>query len=156
MLLMVRELGQGGTERQLTEIARALNRARFQPHVGCFRPQGIRGEELRRAGVPVVGSNDEIQYSEGHKYVTLVYQIEQGLTRLLWVRRNAPSHPSRASSPSLEKRPLRLVRPLVRSFRLAFYIWQYKWPSAATLELSTLILAPDSTCKMSVYPRSFK
>ena len=54
VLLMVRELDQGGTERQLTEIAKALDRSRFQPHVGCFRPEGMRGEELRRAGVPVV------------------------------------------------------------------------------------------------------
>jgi len=29
---------------------------------------------------------DEIQYAKGHKYLTLVYQIDQGLTRLLWVR----------------------------------------------------------------------
>ncbi len=28
---------------------------------------------------------DEIQWSRGHKYVTLVYQIEDGLKRLLWI-----------------------------------------------------------------------
>jgi transposase len=28
---------------------------------------------------------DEIQYAKGHKYLTLVYQIDAGLTRLLWV-----------------------------------------------------------------------
>src|ERR1700682_5204091 len=28
---------------------------------------------------------DEIQYSKGHKYLTLVYQIDIGITRLLWV-----------------------------------------------------------------------
>jgi transposase len=28
---------------------------------------------------------DEIQYAKGHKYLTLVYQIDVGLTRLLWV-----------------------------------------------------------------------
>jgi transposase len=28
---------------------------------------------------------DEIQYAKGHKYLTLVYQIDHGLTRLLWV-----------------------------------------------------------------------
>ena len=28
---------------------------------------------------------DEIQYSKGHKYLTLVYQIDAGLIRLLWV-----------------------------------------------------------------------
>jgi transposase len=30
---------------------------------------------------------DEIQYAKGHKYLTLVYQIDQGLIRLLWVGR---------------------------------------------------------------------
>jgi len=54
VLLMVRELGLGGTERQLTEIARALDRARFEPHVGCFRPEGMRGDELRASNIPVV------------------------------------------------------------------------------------------------------
>jgi transposase len=28
---------------------------------------------------------DEIQYAKGHKYLTLVYQIDQGFIRLLWV-----------------------------------------------------------------------
>jgi transposase len=28
---------------------------------------------------------DEIAYAKGHKYLTLVYQIDQGMTRLLWV-----------------------------------------------------------------------
>ena len=28
---------------------------------------------------------DEIQYANGHKYLTLVYQIDIGITRLLWV-----------------------------------------------------------------------
>ncbi len=28
---------------------------------------------------------DEIQYAKGHKYLTLVYQIDSGSTRLLWV-----------------------------------------------------------------------
>lgn len=36
-------------------------------------------ESIRAIGV------DEIQYAKGHKYLTLVYQIDQGLTRLLWV-----------------------------------------------------------------------
>ena len=31
---------------------------------------------------------DEIQYGKGHKYLTLVYQIEEGLRRLLWVGRD--------------------------------------------------------------------
>jgi glycosyltransferase involved in cell wall biosynthesis len=51
---MARELHIGGTERQMTETAKAIDRSLFEPHVGCFRPAGIRGDELRDAGVPVV------------------------------------------------------------------------------------------------------
>ncbi len=54
VLLLVRELHQGGTERQMTEVALGLDRARFEPHVGTFRPQGMRGDELRAAAVPIV------------------------------------------------------------------------------------------------------
>ena len=54
VLLMVRGLGLGGTERQLVEIALGLDRGKFEPHVGCFRPDGVRGDELRAAGIPVV------------------------------------------------------------------------------------------------------
>src|SRR5439155_17663370 len=38
-------------------------------------------ESIRAIGV------DEIQYAKGHKYLTLVYQIDLGITRLLWVGR---------------------------------------------------------------------
>jgi glycosyltransferase involved in cell wall biosynthesis len=54
LLLLCRELGLGGSERQLAEAARSLDRSRFAPHAGCFRPEGMRGDELRRGGVPVV------------------------------------------------------------------------------------------------------
>jgi transposase len=42
-------------------------------------------ESIRAIGV------DEIQYAKGHKYLTLVYQIDQGLTRLLLGRQG--THP---------------------------------------------------------------
>src|ERR1035441_1445732 len=54
VLLLVRELGVGGTERQLVETARFLQRERFIPHVGCFRPEGPRRVDLERAGVPIL------------------------------------------------------------------------------------------------------
>jgi len=54
ILLLVRELGIGGCERDLTKIASGLDRQRFQPHVGCFHPEGLRTAELRAAGVPIV------------------------------------------------------------------------------------------------------
>jgi L-malate glycosyltransferase len=47
-------LDLGGSERQLAEIAKTLDRSRFMPHVGCFRPQGMRAAELAAAGVPIV------------------------------------------------------------------------------------------------------
>ena len=42
---------------------------------------------------------DEIQYSKGHKYLTLVYQIDLGVTRLLWIGKEERSNPFRDSSP---------------------------------------------------------
>src|SRR6516162_4979375 len=53
VLLMARELDSGGCERDLTRFAKAVNRERFEPHVACFRPGGLRFEELKAAGVPV-------------------------------------------------------------------------------------------------------
>jgi glycosyltransferase involved in cell wall biosynthesis len=54
VLLLVRALGIGGSERQLVETARFLQRERFAPHVGCFRPDGLRRADLERAGVPIL------------------------------------------------------------------------------------------------------
>src|SRR5215467_10972574 len=66
VLLMVRELGIGGTERQLVETARFLSRERFIPHVGCFRPDGPRRAELESAGIPILHLP---LYSPGSKVV---------------------------------------------------------------------------------------
>ncbi len=54
ILLMVRELGVGGTERQVVETARFLQGGRFIPHVGCFRPDGLRRQDLELAGIPIL------------------------------------------------------------------------------------------------------
>jgi L-malate glycosyltransferase len=54
ILLMVRGLGQGGTERQLAETAKSLDRKLFTPYVGCFSAGGMRSVELSAAGVPVL------------------------------------------------------------------------------------------------------
>jgi transposase len=43
------------------------------------------GLEHRKLGqIDAIGV-DEIQYAKGHKYLTMVYQIDIGITRLLWV-----------------------------------------------------------------------
>src|SRR5271167_626015 len=54
VLLMVRELGIGGTERQLVETARSLQRDRFMPHVGCFRPDALWRRDLDLASIPIL------------------------------------------------------------------------------------------------------
>jgi glycosyltransferase involved in cell wall biosynthesis len=54
ILLMVRELGIGGCERDLTKVAIGLDRSRFEPHVGCFISEGLRSGELRAHGIPIV------------------------------------------------------------------------------------------------------
>jgi L-malate glycosyltransferase len=53
VLLVAQELSQGGSERQLAETAKALDRRRFTPHVAVFRAGGMRYEELERLGIPL-------------------------------------------------------------------------------------------------------
>ena len=52
ILLTVRELNLGGIERDVTQIAMKIDRSRFEPHVASYQSEGMRFEELRRAGVP--------------------------------------------------------------------------------------------------------
>jgi len=52
VLLTVREMDYGGIEHDVTQIALRIDRSRFEPHVASYKAEGIRFEELRRAGVP--------------------------------------------------------------------------------------------------------
>ncbi|MBZ5662465.1 MAG: glycosyltransferase family 4 protein [Acidobacteriia bacterium] len=54
ILLTVRELNLGGIERDVTQIALNIDRTRFAPHVASYRSEGMRLEELRAAGVPLL------------------------------------------------------------------------------------------------------
>jgi glycosyltransferase involved in cell wall biosynthesis len=54
VMLTIRALGAGGTERQLTELALALDPAVFTPHVACIDSTGFRADELRRHGIPIL------------------------------------------------------------------------------------------------------
>jgi glycosyltransferase involved in cell wall biosynthesis len=54
VLITVRELDQGGIERDVAKIATHLDRERFDPHVMTYWAHGFRYDELREAGVPVV------------------------------------------------------------------------------------------------------
>jgi glycosyltransferase involved in cell wall biosynthesis len=54
VLLMVRELNQGGCERDLAKLAKTIDRSKFTPHAGCFSAMGVRVQEVQEAGVPIV------------------------------------------------------------------------------------------------------
>ncbi|HSR09272.1 MAG TPA: glycosyltransferase family 4 protein [Bryobacteraceae bacterium] len=54
VLLMVRALELGGSERQMADLARALDKSEFEVHVGCFHDDGFRAQELRQAGIPIL------------------------------------------------------------------------------------------------------
>jgi glycosyltransferase involved in cell wall biosynthesis len=55
ILLLVRELGHGGCERDTTKLAIALKDTCFEPHVGAFHEEdGFRAAELKAAGIPVL------------------------------------------------------------------------------------------------------
>jgi glycosyltransferase involved in cell wall biosynthesis len=53
-MLLCHSLGIGGSERQLTETAKALDPARFDVHVGAFHTTGLRAGELDAKGIPVI------------------------------------------------------------------------------------------------------
>jgi glycosyltransferase involved in cell wall biosynthesis len=54
ILLLARALDAGGSERQLAETAKALRGNGWDVHAGCFHDSGLRAQELRDAGIPVV------------------------------------------------------------------------------------------------------
>lgn len=54
VLLLAQSLGLGGSERQLSLIARHLDPSAFVPHVGCMRLEGVRIREIEAASVPIV------------------------------------------------------------------------------------------------------
>ncbi len=54
ILLLTRSLGEGGTERQVAELARSFDSKRFTAHVGCTVGGGFRAEELRQSGIPIL------------------------------------------------------------------------------------------------------
>jgi glycosyltransferase involved in cell wall biosynthesis len=87
IVLMARALGAGGTERQVTETAVALDRRLFQPLVACFDTRGVRAEELRRAGVPI------FEFPVRSFRTPRAAQVAWQFTRWLRARRIALLHP---------------------------------------------------------------
>lgn len=54
IVLVVRELGSGGIERDVAKLALGLDRNRFTCFVAAYQPEGVRAKELKAAGVPVM------------------------------------------------------------------------------------------------------
>jgi transposase len=99
--VVVEEVPWGAGKRTLTRaymlfLARWARRLSWKETAAAFRTSWDKvfdavehvvtfGLEQRTLGpIDAIGV-DEIQYSKGHKYLTLVYQIDLGVTRLLWV-----------------------------------------------------------------------
>jgi transposase len=100
-IVAVEEVPWGDGKRTLTKaymlfLARWARRLSWKETAAAFRTSWDKvfdavehvvtwGLEHRTLGqIDAIGV-DEIQYSKGHKYLTLVYQIDLGVTRLLWV-----------------------------------------------------------------------
>jgi transposase len=99
--VVVEEVPWGNGKHQLTNaymlfLARWARRLSWKETAEAFRTSWDKvcdavehvvmfGLEYRTLGqIDAIGV-DEIQYAKGHKYLTLVYQIDLGVTRLLWV-----------------------------------------------------------------------
>jgi transposase len=54
---------------------------------------------------------DEMQYAKGHKYLTLVYQIDPGITRLPWVGKERTNNPADSSGLQPGLHPVMGPRP---------------------------------------------
>ena len=100
-MVVVEEVPWGDGKHTLTKVymlflARWARRLSWKETAECFRTSWEKvfdavehvvswGLEHRTLGqIDAIGV-DEIQYAKGHKYLTLVYQIDIGVTRLLWV-----------------------------------------------------------------------
>src|SRR5260370_19464582 len=99
--VIVEEVPWGDGKRSLTKaymlfLARWARRLSWKETAEAFRTSWDKvfdavehvvtwGLEHRKLGqIDAIGV-DEIQYAKGHKYLTLAYQIDIGITRLLWV-----------------------------------------------------------------------
>src|SRR5215813_11550326 len=99
--VLVEEVPWGDGKRTLTKaymlfLARWARRLSWKETAAAFRTSWDKvfdavehvvtwGLEHRGLGqIDAIGV-DEIQYAKGHKYLTLVYQIDPDITRLLWV-----------------------------------------------------------------------
>ncbi len=77
-------LGHGARKQSWKETAQSFHTTWDKVHDSVAYLVAF-GLENRVLGVIRAIGVDEIQYSKGHKYLTLVYQIDAGCVRLLWI-----------------------------------------------------------------------
>ncbi len=80
VLLVVRELGLGGIERDVTKLALGFDRGRYVPYVATYRPFGPRFDELTAAGIPILHLDLSSLLSAKALSAALAFRS--------WVRRN--------------------------------------------------------------------
>ncbi|HEY8517995.1 MAG TPA: glycosyltransferase [Candidatus Binatia bacterium] len=64
ILFVIDELDIGGTEQQILEIVRRIDRDRFEPYVCCFR-HGRKAQEIEALGVPVLHEPKRLKADPG-------------------------------------------------------------------------------------------
>ncbi|MEW6269388.1 MAG: glycosyltransferase [Thermodesulfobacteriota bacterium] len=64
ILFVIDELDIGGTEQQILEIVRRIDRDRFDPYVCCFR-HGRKAQEIEALGVPVLHEPKRLKADPG-------------------------------------------------------------------------------------------
>ncbi len=79
ILLVVRELGSGGIERDVAKLALGIDRNRFACYVAAYQPEGVRASELKAAGVPII--HLDIPSFKSHKIIRAGSQFARFLRR---------------------------------------------------------------------------
>ena len=67
-----------------SEVARVWRTSWYNVYISVEMAVTWGREHMNLDGITAIGI-DEIQWKAGHKYVTLVYQINEGIRRLLWI-----------------------------------------------------------------------
>jgi len=67
-----------------SEVARVWRTSWYNVYISVEMAVTWGREHMNLDGITAIGI-DELQWRAGHKYVTLVYQINEGIRRLLWI-----------------------------------------------------------------------
>ena len=83
LLLLIDELDIGGTEQQIFELVKRLDRHKYAPMVCCFRPGRV-SREIEALGVPVFTLRKRSKF-DPTLILSLIWLIQRA-NRLTWSR----------------------------------------------------------------------